>query len=589
MVDISFDPTALVAHGRDLANDAASHPPSCTGCQPAAPDEVSTAVAASFTAWATALELLVGQSVAHRVAGGLAVSATGVGLDQGDTEAAAVISSYGQAPQSSPAPVLPTAGTQAPPLPVAPAVPAVPAPMPAETWSSFIHGGPGSEPLRTLAAQFRTAASELEKQAGETERAARGVDANWNNGDQPAGRNLATHASWLTGAASYAKTLATSADSAANTVDNARTATPTPETFRTLRREYQTALQKFNASGGAVSEPLVIAKTNMSAAQAEALAAQTSYATAANVDTGTVPAPPPAPPPIVGEAPGGENPEQPKESTDKADDRQQDDDPEQIEKIKEGPAANKAGTDGDSTMNAETDSFAPSPGEVAALDGEAPSDPAAASRAMAPASDATAGTAGAVLGSILGTVGQAAGSTSGMMPGGGGGSPLSALSGLSSIPGMGGFPGTGGTDMGTPEDLGFDDLSPDEWGTTPASSGGGGGSGGLPAGGPSSSVSAAAPGAGVPAPTAPSPPPSAAAAPTGRVGGPMGGMIPPMMGGMGANNSGERDTDLHPDKRVVHREHVNTEPVFGELEQLRKRPGRRKSTKTQEETDGDTD
>lgn len=68
----------------------------------------------------------------------------------------------------------------------------------------------------------------------------------------------------------------------------------------------------------------------------------------------------------------------------------------------------------------------------------------------------------------------------------------------------------------------------------------------------------------------------------------MGGMYPPMMGGMGGNNEPERDKDLFPDKRVVHRDHANTEPVFGELEQVRKRPGRRMSSRTQEETDGDT-
>ena len=61
-----------------------------------------------------------------------------------------------------------------------------------------------------------------------------------------------------------------------------------------------------------------------------------------------------------------------------------------------------------------------------------------------------------------------------------------------------------------------------------------------------------------------------------------------LMGGMGGNNTPERDQDLHPDKRVVHRDQANTEPVFGELEQVRKRPGRRKSSTTQEETHGDT-
>ena len=63
--------------------------------------------------------------------------------------------------------------------------------------------------------------------------------------------------------------------------------------------------------------------------------------------------------------------------------------------------------------------------------------------------------------------------------------------------------------------------------------------------------------------------------------------MPPMMGGLGGGQTGERDRDLHPDRRVVHRHPANTEAVFGELEQLRKRPGRRRAAATQEETTGD--
>ena len=583
MVDISFEPPALVAHGRELQDDAAGHSPSCSLCQPAAPDEVSTAVAASFTAWATGLELLLGHSIAQRAAGGMAVATTGVALDQSDADAATVISSYGQARPSSAAPVLPTGPGQVPSLPAAPAVPAAPTPVPAETWSSLIHGGPGSEPLRTLATQFRTLATELDKQAGDTKRAAQGVDANWNEGNQPAGRNISEHASWLADSANYARTLASSAESAANTVDNTRTATPTPETFKALRQEYRTALQKFNSSAGVISEPLVVAKTNLSTAQAEAVAAQTSYALAANTDTVTVPPPPPAPPPIVGNTPGTENAEH-KESTTEADEKRDKPEP-TTEEIKDGPGSGDPGTEGDPATN--SDPTAQPTGDIAAAEqGDLPSEPTAAQPPLTPATDATANTAGTVLGSILGAVSQSAGGASGMMPGGGA-SPLSALSGIPSLPGLWGMPSTGGEGLPPPEDMGLDDLGPSDLGTSPASSGGGGGGGGLPAGGPSSSVSAAAPGAAISPPA--SAPPAAPAPAPGRVGGPMmGGMYPPMMGGMGGNNEPERDKDLFPDKRVVHRGHANTEPVFGELEQVRKRPGRRTSSKTQEETDGDT-
>lgn len=584
MVNISFEPPALVAHGRDLEDGAAGHAPSCSLCQPAAPDQVSTAVAASFTAWATGLELLIAHSIAQRASGGMAVAATGVALDQSDVDAATVISSYGQAQPSSSVPVLPTVPGQAPSLPAAPAVPAAPTPMPAETWSSLIHGGPGSEPLRTVASQFRTLATELDKQAGATKRAAQGVDTNWNAGNQPAGHNISEHASWLSDAASYARTLASSAESAANTVDNTRTATPTPETFKTLREEYRTALNKFNASAGVISEPLVVAKTNISTAQAEAVAAQTSYALAASTDTVTVPPPPPAPPPIVGNTPGAETPQH-KDPTTEADEKKDKPQP-TTEDDMDGPGSGDPGTVGDPPTSTEATQ---STGDIAALEqGDLPNEPTAAQPALTPATEATANTAGTVLGSILGAVSQSAGGASGMMPGGGA-SPLSALSGMMpSLPGLGGMPSTGGEGLPSPEDTGFDDLSPSELGTTPASSGGGGGGGGgLPAGGPSSSVSAAAPGAAIAPPAATS---ASAPAPTaGRVGGPMmGGMYPPMMGGMGGNNQPERDKDLFPDKRVVHRDQANTEPVFGELEQVRKRPGRRKSSTTQEETNGDT-
>ncbi len=54
---------------------------------------------------------------------------------------------------------------------------------------------------------------------------------------------------------------------------------------------------------------------------------------------------------------------------------------------------------------------------------------------------------------------------------------------------------------------------------------------------------------------------------TGGMG--MGGMYPPMMGPRGGQND-ERDKDRDPDKRVVLRPVPNSEPVFGELEKMRR-------------------
>lgn len=585
---IAFDPSALASLGRELQHDSAGHlPSSCTTCQPAASDAVSTAVAASFSAWATGLELLIAQSIAQRAAGGLAVATTGTALNQSDLDAATMIASYGQSQPSSTTPVLPAGPDQVPSLPAAPAVPATPTPIPAVTWSKLIHGGPGSRPLRTFATQLRSLAADLETQADATRRTSQGVDANWNAGDQPAGRNLANHALWLSDAANYARTVAESAESAAATVDNARTATPTPERIEALRQEYQSALQKFAASGGVISEPLVAAKSNFTKAQTDAVEAQTTYALAAATDTVAVPPPPPAPPPIVGGQPGTERADEEKSTPES---ERGDDQPGPIKKKhseRDGSGgAGEQGAESDPATLSESGSVVDPTGDVA--DGEngvLPADPAAPRSSLTPASDVTANTAGQVLGSILGAVGQSAGGASGMMPAGGG-LPLSGLSGIPNLASLGSMPGFGGENMPSSEDLGFDDLGPGDLGTTPASSGGaGGGGGGLP-GGPSSSVSAAAPASTFTPPASASPAPSAPA--TGRVGGPMGGMVPPMMGGMGGGKQAERDTDLFPDKRVVHRDRPNIEAVFGELEQVRKRRGRRKATTTQEETDGNT-
>lgn len=68
-----------------------------------------------------------------------------------------------------------------------------------------------------------------------------------------------------------------------------------------------------------------------------------------------------------------------------------------------------------------------------------------------------------------------------------------------------------------------------------------------------------------------------------------GGMYPPMMPGAGqGTQNGERDKALYPDKRVVHREVANTEPVFGELERDRRRSPRQRATKDEEEPHGTT-
>ena len=575
MAKVAADPGALTSQGRALADHAPSA--QCSQCQPAASDTVSTAVAASFTAWSSGLDMLISQAALQRANGGLAVDLTGTALEQGDQEAAAHIASGGTTPAPSAAPPLPRGNVAAPSLPVAPPVPAVPEPSTGEVWARTIHGGAGAEPLRALAQQLRTTAQKLASVAGDTERAGAGVDSAWDDGDQPAGDNIRRHAQWLNSAADYARQLAAAAEAASTTVETARNETPTPETFTALTAQYRKAQQTYASSGGTVTEPLMTATTKLQEAKAEALAAQTRYAAAANIDSTTAPAPPPAPPPIIGGGPsGGEEADKPAETNagKKRDGAFKSGDGEGADTEEDTELAADHAEEPPLESSTGTDEPGPPPAEV-----KSPAEP------LASAVDPAANTAGEVMGTILGTVGQSAGAASGLMPGsGGGGLPMSALSGLPSIPGLGGAPSMSPPELGSDED---DFDFEDSFGTSPASSGGGGGGGGGRPAAPSvSAPPAAAPGIGA----MPAPPPAAAS--TAAAGGagarmPMGGMMPPMMGGLGGGQTGERDKDLHPDRRVVHRHAANTEAVFGELEQLRKRPGRRRAAATQEGSTGD--
>ncbi len=584
MSAISVDAPALAAHGNSLADGQGGQ--SCAGCQPAAPDAVSTAVAASFTAWASGLDVLVQCSAAQRATGGAAVVATGQELVTADAEAAEVIASYGRTQMSGGAALMPTGNEMLPAVPAAPGLPAAPTPAAAEMWSQVIHGGPGSAPLRSLARELRSRAAVLAELSGATEQTGRAVDAHWNDGDQPAGRKIVRHALWLSDAADYARGLADSADAAAATVDDAQSATPTPDTFRALRTEYRNALKTYVDSGGTVSQPLSTVSANIAAAQGEALAAQSAYAAAAQVDITTVPSPPSPPPPIVGGPPGGEGGEPGESSVDDAEQKAA-----HTEQEADSDGSDTPDPEGDGSTGQDEPAESLTPQARTADDpgvdgGGSPPDSAPA---PPPVSDAAANAAGEIMGTILGAGTQSAGSAAGMLPSGGGGSPMSALSGLSAMPNLGGFPSPGGSpqDFGLgADDLGMSDDLFDE--TTPASAGGGAGGGaggaGLPAGTPASTPAATvsppttSPAGGSPTATTP-------AAGGSRMGGM--GMFPPMMGAGNGATASERDKDLNPDRRVVHRDTANTEPVFGELEQLRKRPSRRRSATTQKENSGD--
>ena len=592
---LDADPQALSGDGQGL-QQCGPGAAGGGGCIPAGADPISTAVAASFSVWEAGLEALVAHSQAVRVAGGVAVARTGMVLEGTDQAGGITISSLASAPAPSPDAALAGGAVPAPPaLPVAPAVPAVPEAVSAQSWSAQIHSGAGAAPLAAYASRMRGTSADLTAVAEELRSHARAIDSHWDDGGiQRAGANVARLADWFDDTAAYAREVAAAAERSAGHVRDAVSGTPRPETFAQLQTRINEGLQRFTRSGGLDAVPLQVATTDMAEAQRNALDAQVAYAAAANTTTVEVPRPPKPAPPIVGgpSTKGGNTPE----SSSASDDKTATDDTDR--------AKGKSADDEGGESGAEADDTAPGAGDPAS---DATADPNVDSAAADPTSvgaegtarpavdpaalSAPAATTGNTAGQLLGGLAQAAG---GMSPGlgGGGGSPMSALSSLAGLPG--GFGGGGVPSppaMASPEDLGLDSGGA----SSPMDSGGGAGdttaSGGgdmgaslptgttaaLPAAAPASPAIGALPG---PATSAPAP------------GGAMmggGGMYPPMMPGAGqGSQNGERDKSLYPDKRVVHREIPNTEPVFGELERDRRRSPRPRPTKDEEEPHGTT-
>ena len=599
MQHLDADPHALTGDGHALQQCGAGV--SGGGCAPAGADPISTAVAAAFTVWEAGLQTLVTHSHAVRAAGGIAVAHTGAALDAADRAGGAAIAALAATPASSPGTALPGVPVPAPPaLPVAPAVPAVPEPVSAQVWSAQIHAGAGPAPLAGYAARMRAAGDDLTTAAGQLRGHARAIDAHWDDGTQRAGANVARLADWCDDTAAYAREVASAAERSADHVRDAVAATPRPETFAQLQTRINDGLQRFSRSGGLDVVPLQMATAQMAQAQRAAIDAQVAYAAAANTTTSEVPQPPKPAPPIVG-APStkGGDTHSKTAGKDTTDDATAD-----AKRKKAGAAA------GEGTKNGADDATGGGGGDPAAPDGTA-ADPAAGSTPADPAPapgdparpavnpnvlSAPAATTGLTAGQILGGLAQAAG---GMSPGmgGGAGSPMSALSSLAGLPGSFGGGGAGmpplpDTAAPSPDDMGLG-------GGSPADMGGGGGAGAgdtTAAGGGDmgaslpSATTAALPAAAPTSPPIGALPASAPPAPTPG-GGPMmggGGMYPPMAGAGQGTQNGERDKALYPDKRVVHREVPNTEPVFGELERDRRRSPRQRATKDEEEPHGTT-
>lgn len=600
MQHIDAAPDGLASDGQGLqsAPNAGTSP---AGCQPAGVDPVSAAVATSFSVWESGLAALVAHSHAVRVVGGLAVQRTGAVLDGTDLAGGQTIATLGTAQAAAPDATLPTGGIpDVPVLAAAPPVPSVPEPTTGDAWSAQIHGGPGSGPLRSLGSRLRATGAEIKKLAEETRSHGHAIDAHWDDGIQKAGTNVGRLADWFDETSRYAEHVATAAERSAEHVDQAISGTPRPEVFTELRERVNKGMQRFTRSGGIDVVPLQAATADMAEAQRKAVEEQVTYALAANTTTSDVPHPPAPAPPIAGApATGDRDPQGPPP---KPDDKGHDEPRSPKKDGEKGVGEDDKPGAGDTIRPiniASTLHDEPSSTNTGPANPPASAPPAAPAAGTAPAptppqpavpdqmAAAPANAAGNALGTVLGGLTQAA---SGAAPSqGGGGSGSSPMSALSSLSGLGsGMPSSPEMSSAPSPDPGGDFSSGDAMdfgpGSTSASGGGGAGGGG---GGPAlPAAPTSLPAASITGPTIGSAPAPAGGAAPGVSAGMGGGMYPPMAGGMGGNNNaGDRDKDLHPDKRVVHREVPNTEPVFGELERERRRPPRTRGTQ-EEEPDG---
>ncbi|ORV09685.1 PE family protein [Mycolicibacterium fallax] len=298
MEEISVDIEGLAAAGGRLLGAAGGSAGAPAACTPAGADSVSAAVAGSFSAWATGLEGLVVHAQAVLGAGGVSVAGSAAVIEGSDVAAGAGMQSLsaglGDIP-AMPAVMVPAA----PVAPIVPPVPAVPAPMAGDQWSACIHGGPGSAPLRALAAQLRARGAELERTAGETGAEAAAIDAHWVDGEQRAGQNVGQVADWLRDTAHYTYKLATSADEAGEHVEQALARTPRPERFVELQQRVQEGMEHFIRTAGLDPGPLEVASANLAQAQQEAIEAQTAYAMVSNTTVAGAPVLPAPTTPIV--------------------------------------------------------------------------------------------------------------------------------------------------------------------------------------------------------------------------------------------------------------------------------------------------
>ena len=434
MVDLRVDTDGLRAAGSGLLGTAGAGG-AAPRCDPAAADPVSVSVAATLTQWSHVLWTLMEHAGQQREAGGLSVTGTADHLGAVDAAGAARIASA--AAGGSPGSAMP--GSSAPalaasvPVPTLPSIPQMPAPPPltGEQFSAMVHSEPGPDRLRAFAQEWRNRVGpHILATADHTRRYGNSIQQNWDDGDPRAATNVLQHADWLESSLhASALRLADSAEQAANHAETVIQGTPSPEEFRDIRTQLNTALAHYRASGG-LNGAQVIALTNeLGERQGTALARYQTYAAAAPVTTAGAAQPPsPAPPIVRGDGPSATIDRQANQLNPGA----------HHGNIGDGDEHGQ-GAGGD-TLEPSTADFGPPLGPSGAPS-VAPAQPAAFTP---PAVDQTANIAGTIMGVGVGTVGQLANSLHGMS---GGGSPLSALSGLSSLPGLGGMPHMGSPQM----------------------------------------------------------------------------------------------------------------------------------------------
>jgi hypothetical protein len=517
---INVDPDGLAADGTALAGWLPGV--SAPGVQPASAHSTSYGVAAHFTAHSVSLGLTMDHAQQVRAEGGAATVHAAASFRAQDEAGADIIAGNASASGAVSTPMTPASV----PAPVLPAIPPMPplATMTGEAHATALHTGLGSQPLRDLSDYWQSRAVALENTAAEMSQTSASVDANWIDGRQTAGANIAAHGTFLSHLAWHARALSSAASDAADNHDQTVAATPTPQEFADAHNRLDQAIQANAASHGLLSSQVSAAAAFLAQLQCQATEAAAAHHVASSATTSAVPPPPGAAQPI---ATGSS-------------------------------VASSACQCGMGNASQNTGAMG-----LAQL---------ASSLVPAAATNAGTGTSSMdqMMQSMLPMMMMLP--MMGMMP-------MSALSGLGGLSrqntpstfaaNSAGWPGDAALDAGMSDDLGD---------TLPAAGGGGGVEAAgtaqaLPMGSPSAASPTAVSG---PAASVSLPAEAAATAPAGASGGGMAAYPPMMGGGLGAGDGGgQRDMRLFPDRRVVWRPTPNTEAVFGELKRERRPRGKR--------------